>query len=197
MQKACVLPIRPPHPVNLNRRNAPNQSINQVCICYSSWLTGGNFNRRQLVGVPHIVVPCHPLSQPHIPTHTISAYSHGVIPSESLQTMTINASPVGHGQGHSGDNTKRLLLRGKRDWKTGRVRLIWVWWLLFMFFLFAKLLAFYILAMSKVISGWVPTCDSALSWRLYSAVPTGRRGHQQNDLIYHSMVLPWHWVTLS
>ena len=32
-------------------------------------------------------------------------------------------------------------------------------------------LLFYVLATSKVISGWVPTCDSAHSWRLYGAAP--------------------------
>ena len=34
-------------------------------------------------------------------------------------------------------------------------------------------MVFYVLAMSKVISGSVPTCDSADSWRLYSAAPLG------------------------
>ena len=32
-------------------------------------------------------------------------------------------------------------------------------------------LSFCVLATSKVISGWVPTCDRAQSWRLYSAAP--------------------------
>ena len=34
---------------------------------------------------------------------------------------------------------------------------------------------FYILARSKVTSGWVPTCDSAHSWRLYNAAPLGNQ----------------------
>ena len=37
------------------------------------------------------------------------------------------------------------------------------------------LLWLYVLAMSKVISGWVPTCDSWHSWRLYSAAPLGNQ----------------------
>ena len=32
---------------------------------------------------------------------------------------------------------------------------------------------FYILVISKVISGWIPTCHSAHSWWLYSAAPLG------------------------
>ena len=36
-------------------------------------------------------------------------------------------------------------------------------------------LLFYILATSNVISGWVLTCSSAHSWRLYSAVPLGNQ----------------------
>ena len=35
------------------------------------------------------------------------------------------------------------------------------------------LLEFYILAASKVISGWVLTCDSIESWRLHSVAPLG------------------------
>ena len=35
------------------------------------------------------------------------------------------------------------------------------------------LLEFDVLTTSKVISGWVPTCDSVHSWRLYSAAPLG------------------------
>ena len=35
------------------------------------------------------------------------------------------------------------------------------------------MLEVYILATSKVISGRVPTCDSAHSWRIYSAAPLG------------------------
>ena len=37
------------------------------------------------------------------------------------------------------------------------------------------LLAFYILATFKVISGHEPTCESAHSWRLYSAAPLGNQ----------------------
>ena len=40
--------------------------------------------------------------------------------------------------------------------------------------LFVSLLS-YLLATSKVISGWVPTCDSVHSWRLYSAAPLGNQ----------------------
>ena len=44
-------------------------------------------------------------------------------------------------------------------------RLVWkVWYCL---------LDVYVLATSTVISGRIPTCDSAHSWRLYSTVPTG------------------------
>ena len=35
------------------------------------------------------------------------------------------------------------------------------------------LLEFYVVATSKIISGWALTCDSAHLWRLYSAVPLG------------------------
>ena len=42
-------------------------------------------------------------------------------------------------------------------------------------------LLFYILAISKVISGWVPTYDSAHSWQLYSASPPGCQ-HYDNPL---------------
>ena len=34
-------------------------------------------------------------------------------------------------------------------------------------------LLFYVITKSKVISEWVPNCDSAQSWRLYSAAPLG------------------------
>ena len=33
--------------------------------------------------------------------------------------------------------------------------------------------SFYVLALSKVISGRVSTCDSVYSWRFYSAAPLG------------------------
>ena len=36
-------------------------------------------------------------------------------------------------------------------------------------------LLFYVLAASKVISGQVPSCDSAHSWRFYSAAPLGNQ----------------------
>ena len=36
---------------------------------------------------------------------------------------------------------------------------------------------FYILTRSKVISGLVPTCDSAHSWWLYSAAPLGKQAN--------------------
>ena len=39
--------------------------------------------------------------------------------------------------------------------------------------IFVYLLLFSVLATSKVISGWIPTCDSAHSWRLCSAPPLG------------------------
>ena len=35
------------------------------------------------------------------------------------------------------------------------------------------LLEFFILTAPKIISEWVPTCDSAHSWRRYSAAPLG------------------------
>ena len=55
------------------------------------------------------------------------------------------------------------------------------------------LLLFYILAPSKVISGLVPTCDSAHACKLFSRCPTGRAGHQHHDLIsHHPVSLSWH-----
>ena len=47
------------------------------------------------------------------------------------------------------------------------------------------LLLFYVLATSKIISWWVPTCDSAHSWQLYSAASLG---HQAASTItwYHT-----------
>ena len=35
------------------------------------------------------------------------------------------------------------------------------------------LLEFYALAISKVMSGWLPTCESVHSWQLYIAAPLG------------------------
>ena len=37
------------------------------------------------------------------------------------------------------------------------------------------LLLFYVLSTSKVISGWVPTCDRTHPWQLYSAAPLGNQ----------------------
>ena len=37
----------------------------------------------------------------------------------------------------------------------------------------SKVGLFYILTASMIISGRVPTCNSAYSWRLYSAAPQG------------------------
>ena len=37
------------------------------------------------------------------------------------------------------------------------------------------LLEVYVLQISKVISGWVPPCDSAYTWWLYSAAPLGNQ----------------------
>ena len=49
----------------------------------------------------------------------------------------------------------------------------------------AWLLEFYVLA----ISGKVPTCDSAHSWRLYRAAPLGYQARQHHDLISHYVTL--------
>ena len=61
-----------------------------------------------------------------------------------------------------------------------------------------RLLGFYILAIFKVISGWVPNCDSAHSWRLYSAAsleplcPIKIKGHIRTGAILwqHELMLP-------
>ena len=51
---------------------------------------------------------------------------------------------------------------------TGTVRVsVYVYCILY------QLLEFYVLAKSKAISGYVPTCGSVYSWRLYSAAPLG------------------------
>ena len=50
------------------------------------------------------------------------------------------------------------------------------------------LLLFYVLAATKVISRWVPTCDSAHSLWLYS----GRPGFS-----HHPDALSWHWANQS
>ena len=47
---------------------------------------------------------------------------------------------------------------------------------------------FYILAISKVISGWVPYCDSAHLWQLYSAATLGIL------VMTPSLALSWHWA---
>ena len=49
------------------------------------------------------------------------------------------------------------------------------------------LLLFYILAISKVISGHIPSCDNAHAWWPYSATPLG-------DQANHSITLSWHWA---
>ena len=41
--------------------------------------------------------------------------------------------------------------------------------------LFVCLLVFYVIATSKIMSRWVPICDSAHSWRLYSAASLGHQ----------------------
>ena len=61
---------------------------------------------------------------------------------------------------------------------------------------FCCLLLFYVLATSKVISVWGPTCDSALSWRLYSA-SLGHQAVRHHDLLSHSVKLSWHWANQS
>ena len=52
-----------------------------------------------------------------------------------------------------------------------------------------SLLLFYILATSTVISGRLPTCDSAHSQRLYSAAPLGDRATSTSEVISHSVTL--------
>ena len=51
----------------------------------------------------------------------------------------------------------------EKNWLTSHHH--WVGWLL----------GFYILATSKVITGWVPSCDSAQSWWFYSVAPLGNQ----------------------
>ena len=58
------------------------------------------------------------------------------------------------------------------------------------------LLLFYVLAISKVLSERILTCDSVHSWWLYSAAPL-RPGSHHHDLISHSVTLSWHWANLS
>ena len=49
-----------------------------------------------------------------------------------------------------------------------------------------RVLEFYVLATSKVIAGWILTCDSAHSWSFYSAALLG---YQTHDRISHSITL--------
>ena len=58
-------------------------------------------------------------------------------------------------------------------------------------------LLFYVLSTSKVISGWVQTCDNAHSWWLYSAASLGTPGHWHYDLLSHSVALSWCWDNQS
>ena len=60
----------------------------------------------------------------------------------------------------------------------------------------ACLLMLYILVTSKVISGWVPTCDSAHSLRLYSAVALGIQAINTMTW-FPTVTLCWHWVNQS
>ena len=48
-----------------------------------------------------------------------------------------------------------------------------------------------------MISGWAPTCDSAYSWRLYSAAPLGDQ--TISTMTWHLTVvtLSWHWANQS
>ena len=57
---------------------------------------------------------------------------------------------------------------------------------------------FHIFATSKVISGRVPTCDSAHSLRLYSVVPLRNQvGQLHHDPISQTVALSWHWANQS
>ena len=58
--------------------------------------------------------------------------------------------------------------------------------------MFDCLFELYIPKTHKVISKRVPTCDSAHSWQLSSAVTLGRPGHKEHDVISHSVTLSWH-----
>ena len=55
------------------------------------------------------------------------------------------------------------------------------------------LVELYILAISKVISGRVPTCHSATLLCCPTRIPDG----QHHDLISHSFTLLWHWANQS
>ena len=59
------------------------------------------------------------------------------------------------------------------------------------------LLLFYVLATSKVISGRVPTCDSAHPLASLQCCLAGTPGHQYHDLNSHSVILSWHWANQS
>ena len=54
---------------------------------------------------------------------------------------------------------------------------------------FVYLLLFYILATSKVISGWTATCDSLHSWWLYSATTQKDQGPAQWPDIPHGHII--------
>ena len=56
------------------------------------------------------------------------------------------------------------------------------------------LLLFSVLATSEVISGWIPSCDSAHSWWLYSAASLG---HQATGTMTCYLTLSWHWANQS
>ena len=51
---------------------------------------------------------------------------------------------------------------------------------------------FFVVLHPSNISGWVPTCDGAHTWWLYSAASLGH-----HDLLYHSISLSWHWTSQS
>ena len=60
------------------------------------------------------------------------------------------------------------------------------------------LLLFYVLATSKVILGWLRTCDSAHSWRIYSATSLEHQATSTMTwLLSHSVTLSWHWANQS
>ena len=60
-------------------------------------------------------------------------------------------------------------------------------------FLFYFKFFFYILATSKVLSGWVPTCDCILMATLQCCLME-TPCHQYHDMISHSIKLSLHWV---
>ena len=54
-------------------------------------------------------------------------------------------------------------------------------------------LLFYCLTTSKIISGRLPTCDSAYSLRLYNAASLGNQA-VSTMTVSHSVTLSWHWA---